>query len=82
MVSRPRGRRAATAAVAVVAVALWTSAGAEAEARGGLQTAREGAGGRAGGGGRALLNERTHSYKPGEEVKLLANKVGPFHNPR
>jgi hypothetical protein len=33
-------------------------------------------------GRRALLGERNHSYKKGEEVKLYANKVGPFHNPR
>lgn len=33
---------------------------------------------------RSLLGEkrREHHYKAGDEVELLANKVGPFANPR
>jgi hypothetical protein len=73
MGSRLRGRRAAAlAAVAVAMMALSTSAEGQQEE----QTTR------GGGRGRALLGERNHSYKVGEEVKLYANKVGPFHNPR
>jgi hypothetical protein len=32
--------------------------------------------------GRQLLGQDSHSYKDGEEVKLLVNKIGPFRNPR
>jgi hypothetical protein len=32
--------------------------------------------------GRRLLDEHSHHYKEGEEVPLMANKVGPFNNPR
>lgn len=32
--------------------------------------------------GRSLLSETDHKYNRGDEVKIFANKVGPFHNPR
>lgn len=32
--------------------------------------------------GRSLLSEADHKYQKGEKVKIYANKVGPFHNPR
>ena len=31
---------------------------------------------------RALLGEKDHKYKQGEDVPLWASKVGPFANPR
>lgn len=71
--ARLRGRAAALAAVVVMVGMGAAGTAAEAATGGGPGRAR---------GGRALLGERNHSYKKGEEVKLYANKVGPFHNPR
>lgn len=79
MVARRRmrcGRAAAALAVVAVVAAVMARAGtaeaaADAAAAGGRRAR-----------GRALQGERNHSYKKGEEVKLYANKVGPFHNPR
>ena len=31
---------------------------------------------------RSQGDEHSHTYVPGEEVKLWANKVGPYHNPQ
>ncbi len=78
MARRLRGRAAALAVV-VAAVALG---GAEASSSAAGASLGATVGRAAGGRGRALLGERNHSYKKGEEVKLYANKVGPFHNPR
>ena len=32
--------------------------------------------------GRQLLGASDHKFKPGEDVVLYANKVGPYSNPR
>lgn len=32
--------------------------------------------------GRQLLRASDHKFKPGEDVILYANKVGPYSNPR
>ena len=71
MVAARRRGRAAALAMAMVAMAAGVVRGTAAEAAA-AGPAR----------GRALLGERDHKYKKGEEVKLYANKVGPFHNPR
>jgi hypothetical protein len=67
------------AVVAVMAAVMSVGATTTAAAAEGGAGAGAGAGAA---GRRALLGERNHSYKKGEEVKLYANKVGPFHNPR
>jgi hypothetical protein len=76
MAARRHGRAAALAvAVALAAVATAEAATMMGAAAGAATSAPRG-------GRRALLGERNHSYQKGEEVKLYANKVGPFHNPR